>query len=197
MAQEKFKVFRRRFSWHNSYPREHWLMTPEELLERVREDSRGDYGWITSATELVRTCKSPGFPDEVAEEITDLILNCFANIGSVGSDKGDRIAVFYCLEKTHNTQLKTRFLRRVIKGMMRQNFGDEVTEMFYYDKETEGNFIQRKLTEFCQIEKSGLTYAKYASWVKRITEDYDRELTYAEEDGKLPNKGIFRPLKIV
>ena len=41
-------------------------MTAKQLCERIKEDSKSDYNWISPARELVRICKIPGFPAESA-----------------------------------------------------------------------------------------------------------------------------------
>ena len=68
-------------SWYNKT----YLLTAEELLGRIERDSRSDYNWLASATELWRTINSTSttgvtFPREARERIAELIVQCFANI---------------------------------------------------------------------------------------------------------------------
>ena len=55
-------------------------LTAKALYERVLEDSKSDYNWIASATELVRVCNDPCFPEMYSVGIKLIILNCFANL---------------------------------------------------------------------------------------------------------------------
>ena len=57
-----------------------YSLTAKELYKRVLEDSQLDYDWIASATELVRVCDDPLFPEMYAVAIKILILNCYANL---------------------------------------------------------------------------------------------------------------------
>jgi len=66
------------------------MMTAKQLCERIVQDSKSDYNWIASASELVRVCKCPGFPSEYALTIKVAILNCFANIEKRANNGGDR-----------------------------------------------------------------------------------------------------------
>lgn len=64
----------------NGWRGKEYSLTAKELYERVMEDSKYNYDWIASATELVRICKEPDFPREYANEIEIAILNCFADL---------------------------------------------------------------------------------------------------------------------
>ena len=55
-------------------------LSAKALYERVLADSKSDYNWIASATELVKVCNSPSFPEMYAQAIKIIILNCFANL---------------------------------------------------------------------------------------------------------------------
>lgn len=56
------------------------IMTAKQLYRRILEDSKSDYNWIAHASELVRICDEPDFPDEYAKEIKIRVLKCFASI---------------------------------------------------------------------------------------------------------------------
>ena len=57
-----------------------YSLTAKQLYERVLEDSKSDYNWIASATELVRVCNDSCFPEKYAIAIKIIILNSFANL---------------------------------------------------------------------------------------------------------------------
>ena len=56
------------------------IMTAKQLYKRILEDSKSDYNWIAHASEIIRICDEPDFPDEYAKEIKIRVLKCFANI---------------------------------------------------------------------------------------------------------------------
>lgn len=58
-----------------------YLLTAKALYKRVLEDSKSDYNWIASATELVRVCNDPEFPEVYAVGIKLIILNWFCKSG--------------------------------------------------------------------------------------------------------------------
>ena len=58
-----------------------YLMRADELHLRVMNDSEeSNFNWIASATELIRICNIPDFPDDYATDIKIAILNCFSNL---------------------------------------------------------------------------------------------------------------------
>lgn len=186
MDRQKFKVYERKYRDRDPYPHGYWLMTAEELLQRVREDSeRSNYGWITSATELVHTCGHPDFPAEAAEEIRDRILTCFASIGHSGLLKGDKVAVFYCYVSSKDETVKTRFLEGMVQGAIARCFDDEVTRMVCYDAEFEREFVEKKVEEFREmdreVEAQGFEIRRgvYAKWINALSYEYDEAFHWA------------------
>ena len=103
-------------------------MTAKQLCERIKQDSKSDYNWISPARELVRVCKLPGFPTECAIIIKVAILNCFANIEHRANSGGDRYytdpsdakAVEYCYNSLYGVDAeeavsaRTRYLTEMI-----------------------------------------------------------------------------------
>lgn len=79
--EEKYMVK----GWYGIYS-----LTAKQLYERVLNDSKSNYNWIASASELVRICKETSFPTEYALAIKCAILNCFANIERIANCGGDR-----------------------------------------------------------------------------------------------------------
>ena len=72
LSEKKYKIT----GWHG----ETQLLTAKNLYERILEDSKTDYNWLASATELVKICNEPDFPEMYATNIKIIILNCFANL---------------------------------------------------------------------------------------------------------------------
>ena len=87
--------------WHDTR-RE---MTPDELLERIRKDSKSNWNWLAPATEIVKAISGSDFPEPIANELKGIILKCFADIllsDYSGTEKStDQIAVAYCYYSLH------------------------------------------------------------------------------------------------
>lgn len=97
------------------------------LYERVLADSKSDYNWIASATELVKVCNLPSFPEMYAQAIKSIILNCFANLElqkeypSSGKST-DKAAVYSCYHSLPNTdetviKVKQKYLTAIITAI--------------------------------------------------------------------------------
>lgn len=117
--EKKYKVT----DWHGNTQE----FTAKELYDRVLKDSQSDYYWIASATELVRVCNDPSFPEMYAVEIKLLILNSFANLElqkeyfSHG-EPTDKAAVYSCYHSLPSTdenakKVKDKYLSAVITGV--------------------------------------------------------------------------------
>lgn len=96
-------LLEKKYVVRSDYSTEH-RMTAKQLCERIKDDSKSDYGWICPVRELVRVCKMPDFPAKYAIIIKVAILNCFASIEHRANHGGDRYwtdpsdekAVEYC-----------------------------------------------------------------------------------------------------
>lgn len=110
-----------------------YSLTANQLYERVLEDSKSDYNWIASATELVRVCNDPCFPEKYAIAIKIIILNCFANRELqkkyyANGESSDAEAVYSCynsLPDANKTakKVKEKYLNAVITGVTKYNYG--------------------------------------------------------------------------
>lgn len=102
-------------------------LTAKQLYERVLDDSKSDYNWIASATELVRVCNNPCFPEMYAVGIKMIILNCFANLELQKEypsrrESTDNEAVYSCYNSLPSTdetakKVKEKYLTAVITGI--------------------------------------------------------------------------------
>lgn len=116
-----------------------FFLTAEEIYRRVMKDSKSDYNWFAPATELVKVCDKPDFPELYAREIKIAILNCFANLEKemrrIGlnsfknleeeknEEKSQDEAVYSCYHSLSNTNAKSanakrRYLEAKIKSIM-------------------------------------------------------------------------------
>lgn len=101
-------------------------MTPEELFERIKRESRSNWNWLAPATEIVKTISDPDFPEPIANELKKIILRCYADtlLSNIkGEEKPtDQIAVAYCYYSLHgkaSKRLKRHYRRNLIKAAMR------------------------------------------------------------------------------
>ena len=53
-----------------------YSLTAKQLYERILDDSKSDYNWIASASELVRICKKTGFPNKYPWLIFSFVVRC-------------------------------------------------------------------------------------------------------------------------
>lgn len=104
-------------------------LTAKKLYERVLEDSKSDYNWIASATEVVRVCNEPYFPEKYAMGIKLIILNCFANLelqkeypsSRKPTDKAAVYSCYHSLPSTDETviKVKEKYLTAIIEAITR------------------------------------------------------------------------------
>lgn len=164
-----------------------YSFTAKELYERVMEDSKSNYNWITSATELVKICDREEFPQEYAKEIKIAILNCFA---SLEIDKSvddnfmptDNDAVYYCYnslfeidEKVEKT--KQNYLVAVIKSIVLNHFELPIHYGPIY-KKTCNDWIKSKFDENINREKIDFKNLKI-----ELHEDFKNIISAAEKEG--------------
>ncbi|MCI8548196.1 MAG: hypothetical protein HFJ38_04840 [Bacilli bacterium] len=138
-SKNEMSLFGRKYlinGWRNSTH----LLTAKELHERVMKDSKSDYNWIASASELVRICKKTSFPAYYALDIKIAILNCFANIENRANCGGDRYrddpadkeAVQYCYNSLYGNDnekaiiARKRYLIEMIKTASYVNIFDSL-----------------------------------------------------------------------
>ena len=111
--------------WITDWNGNRYEMTPDELLERIRTDSRSNWNWLAPATEIVKTISDPDFPEPIANELKGLILKCFADTllsSQIGHEKAtDQIAVAYCYYSLHGKvgkSIKRLYRKNLIKAMV-------------------------------------------------------------------------------
>ena len=79
---------------------EGYELSPEELLERVRDDSKSNYNWIAPASEITRVMMDEDFPDKIANKLKIMILRCFGELllqkEQANGNPYDEMAVAYC-----------------------------------------------------------------------------------------------------
>ncbi len=166
-----------------------YSLTAKELYERVLEDSKSDYNWIAYATELVRICNEPYFPEMYAIGIKTLILNCFANLElqkEYFSNKKatDKKAVYFCyhsLPNTDNTakKVKEKYLTAVITSIT-----------YYTESEVRfpthfGETYRKKVEEWkkAKFDEYVSTEIDFDQLKENLYSDFDQMVQTAEQEG--------------
>lgn len=167
-----------------------YRMTDTQIYERVLSDSKSDYNWIASATELVRVCNDRHFPEKYAVRIKCLILNCFANLELCQEVPSrtlstDDAAVYSCYNSLPNTDkeavdVKEKYLKAIIAAVVKYD-GDEVRIRWYSGPEYEKRVKDWKKAKFAEYAS-----AKEIDFVrlrKDLSKDFDAMIKEAEDAG--------------
>ena len=166
-------------------------LTAKQLYDRVLEDSKSDYNWIASATELVRVCNDPCFPEMYAVGIKIIILNCFANLElqkeySSRREPTDAEAVYSCynsLPTTNETakKVKEKYLTAVITGITRYTQSEvrlPIHVGITYKQKVE-EWKKKKFDEYV----SAVTILNFDQLREDLYADFDKMVKTAEEEG--------------
>lgn len=172
-------------------------MTALELRDRIRVDSKRDYGWIASASDLVKVVGAKGFPEDFASEIKDLILNCFANLAvkkvycESHQKKYDAEAVWRCYIDSKDAALKERFVKETIRAAILLEYGDDGLPFHSGPKHKE--FEEKFMIEMADDLKRLELYANYELCLE-IYLEWSKELQgkYHEEHEKAHKEGWFK-----
>lgn len=182
LSKKKFKIT----DWHGN---EHYL-TAKQLYNRVLSDSKSNYNWIASATELVRVCNEPGFLGNYSREIKVMILNCFANLElnkeypsrGLSSDKAAVYSCYFSLSNKHENakQAKEKYLKAIISSVLKYSDGEMRFPLHsgktYYNlcRDWEKKMFEKYSTEnFSDFEKLKST----------LRDDFDKTIKEAEKAG--------------
>lgn len=168
-----------------------YSLTANQLYERVLEDSKSDYNWIASATELVRVCNDPCFPEIYAVGIKIIILNCFANLELQKEypSKGeltDAEAVYSCYNSLPTTdetakKVKEKYLTAVITGITKYTQSEVRLPIHVgptYTKKVE-EWKKKKFDEYV----SAVTILNFDQLREDLYTDFDKMVETAEEEG--------------
>lgn len=165
-------------------------LTAKELYERVLEDSKSDYNWIASATELVRVCNEPRFPEMYSVGIKIIILNCFANLElqkeyPSGRKTTDNAAVYSCYSSLSSTdetvmKVKEKYLTAIITAIIKYN-KSEVRFPIHcgpaYKKVCE-KWKKAKFDEYVSKKEIDFDLLR-----EELYDDFEETIKKAEEDG--------------
>ncbi len=151
------------------------LYTAKQLYKKILKDSKSDYNWIAPATELIRVCQEPNFPEMYAMGIKLMILNCFGNI-EVNQSVATRIivtdkeAVNYCYNSLPTnieavTIVKQKYLATIIVAFTKSNAVKQfIHHGATYDKICSkwrraifDEYVSKKVIDFKQLKKELLS----------------------------------------
>ena len=166
-------------------------LTAKQLYDRVLEDSKSDYNWIASATELVRVCNDPCFPEMYAVGIKIIILNCFANLELQKEypskrEPTDAEAVCSCYNSLPTTdetakKVKEKYLTAVITGITRYTQSEVHLPIHVgttYKQKVE-EWKKKKFDEYV----SAVTILNFDQLREDLYADFDKMVKTAEEEG--------------
>ena len=140
-------------------------LTAEQLKNRVLNDSKSNYDWIASATELVRICNSKNFPQKFAVEIKRAILNSFANLATANdedfsyersTDQQVVIECFNTLDQNNelNKKIQQKYIMQRIRAVTYNSF--ELPPIMIYGEEFidfRNQWIQKQYQEINELKE--------------------------------------------
>lgn len=167
-----------------------YSLTAKQLYERVLEDSKSDYNWIASATELVRVCNEPYFPEMYSQGIKLIILNCFANLelqkeypsSGKSTDKAAVYSCYHTLPSTDETviKVKQKYLTAIIEAITRYTESEvrfPIHQGPAYQKICE-DWKKAKFDEYVSKEEIDFDQLR-----EDLYADFEDTIKTAEEDG--------------
>ena len=180
MLFKRFKVT----DWYG----EEYLFTPQKLYKRIFNNSLSD-NWFTSATEIVKTCRTPDFPVEYGNAIMMLILNHFAEIEQDASsskeiESSDNEAVNYCYNALYNisysaSNIRHKYLKAIIHNVAQNHFS---MAEFNHKGETYSSLQEQwELSKFHEFNSEAIL--DFSLVRKSLHREYDETMRNAEKEG--------------
>jgi len=163
-----------------------YTLTAKELNDKIMNEKRSDYGWIATATELVRVCNISGFPQEYSKNIKLAILNYYANTETIfdesHTEPTDDNAVHDCYNSLKETEeeivlVKNKYLKAIIKRVRQESLSFFIHTGRAFQK-INNKWEKEKFEEFSQKEE-----VDFPILLKDLKEDYDNLIEKAEEEG--------------
>lgn len=165
-------------------------LTAQALYERVLADSKSDYNWIASATELVRVSNTPSFPEMYAQAIKIIILNCFANLelqkeypsSGKSTDKAAVYSCYHSLPSSDETVIKVKhkYLTAIITAITKYTQCEVRLPMHpgpTYEKMCE-DWKKAKFDEY--VSKKEIDFDKLR---ETLYDDFEKMIETAAEEG--------------
>lgn len=168
-----------------------YVLTAEQIYKRaINEIFNSNYNWTISASELVRVCTKPNFPEKYAKEIKIAILTSFSfmeckkeNYPSYGTPQ-DYQAASYCYNSLFGTEIaivvaKERYLASFIESIAKYHFDYHDFHHFgpTYRKLYNG-WIYSQFNEYRFMEQ-----IDFEKLLKELNDDFDKVMKNAESEG--------------
>lgn len=169
------------------------FFTARELFEIVSKNSKSDYNWVASATELYNVCQMEGFDKKYAKSIMLLILNCYAtlelkitdeaNYEETAQETVNNIYNRFSFDDKEASFIKERYLRNVILAVTMYNGDEERIKLNYCHSfyELEENWKNEMYFYYC--EESDLDFKIVRRSLRLKYEDFMKE-AYLDENVK-------------
>lgn len=172
------------------------------ILILVKIDSRRDYDWFASASELVRICKLSDFPQDVAILIEAAILNCYANIeNSVQMYPEENYNVTFCynslIEKTDYAKLRKKYISSILDSIIKygisidlkkRHFGKTYEDMCVDWKSRKLHFVysEQRINDLRQLCQS------FSDDFANIIQEAEQRNAFAEDEERERNLASFK-----
>ena len=154
----------------------------------MKDSSKSDYNWIASATELVRVCNEPNFPQEYAKGIKIAILNCFSHLAKMeeypsNEEPTDNDAVYSCYNSLSSSDedsavAKQKYLIAIIES---------ITKYYHFEFPSHTGPIYKKTCKEWEKSKfdewSSKEAIDFKQLIKDLEIDFDKTIKAAEEEG--------------
>lgn len=162
-------------------------MTAKALYERVLEDSKSNYNWIATASELLRVIELPKFPESYAQGIKIAILNCFSHLESMldtpATTHDEKVAISFCYNSLSNSneealRAKRKYLHAIMMSITKElclfSLYAHGTTFTKFRKE----WVETKIEE--NIQKKELDFEHL---IKALTTEFDTAVKTAKKNG--------------
>lgn len=164
-------------------------MTERELYKRLIEDSKSDYNWIASATQIVKVCNEPDFYISYAIAIKILVLDCFARLELQKERRNRREstdchAVWDCYNSLYGEleaiESRNNYLKAIIKAVVEHHFDCPIHVGSTYFKICQ-EWEKEKYDENIHMAK-----IDFKELIELLHTDFDKTIKEAE------NAGLFK-----
>ncbi len=165
-------------------------LTAKKLLKLVRmANEYSNYCWFASTDELVRICKLPDFPQDIAQLIEAAILKCFSNIQNSAFRYPDDVSnVVFCynslIGKIEYDDLRKKYICSILQSVI--DYGLEDKHRFLHFGDTYKNMCQE--WKNLMADDFVLKCKKIIN-LKKLFEIYNEDFEIMIQDAE--SKGLF------
>ncbi len=165
-------------------------MTPEDLLERIKNDSKSNWNWLAPATEIVKTISDPEFPEPVANKLKGIILKCFAELlltNVYGHEESTcQLAVAYCYYSVHGRaekRIKRLYRENLLKSVIMYSHGASPYGACSKEWRTFCSKWKKDALQ-CFTKRFGVDFMRFKA---NAEADYEKSIQAADKAGAFEN----------